>query len=129
MMHGGPISWTSRLQSLVALSSTEAEYYAITDAVQEALWLRSLLNEIGCPQHDATTNVFEDNKGARDYCKSPLFQKKRTRKYHFVRNHIEDGTIRIVSVRSEDQFADFLTKALNFQELIRQVRRVMQVIE
>ena len=68
----------------------------------------------------------------RDSRKNPIFQ-KRTRhieiKYHFLKNHIEDGTIRIVSVRLEDQFADFLSKALNFQELMRQVRRVMQVIE
>ena len=81
--------------------------------MQEYYSRRSLLSEIGFPQRDAT-NVFEDNKGARDLCKNPIFQ-KRTRhieiKYHFVRNHIEDGTIRIVSVRSEDQFADFLTKA------------------
>ena len=131
MMNGGPISWCSRLQSHVALSSTEAEYYAITDAVQETLWLRSLLNELGFPQNDAT-EVYEDNKGARDLSKNPIYQ-KRTRhieiKYHFVRAHIDNGVIRIVSVGSSNQLADFLTKPLGYQELMRQVSRVMQVAE
>ena len=129
MMNGGPISWSSRLQSHVALSSTEAEYYAITDAVQEALWLRSLLGELGFPQRSATA-VYEDNKGARDLSKNPIYQ-KRTRhiqiKYHFVRSHIDNGTILIVPVNSEGQLADFLTKPLGYQELMRQVRRVMEV--
>ena len=131
MMNGGPISWSSRLQSHVALSSTEAEYYAITDAVQEALWLRSLLGELGFPQRSATA-VYEDNKGARDLSKNPIYQ-KRTRhiqiKYHFVRSHIDNGSILIVPVNSEGQLADFLTKPLGYQELMRQVRRVMVVAE
>ena len=57
VMNGGPISWCSRLQSIVALSSTEAEYYVMT----EALWLRSLLTELSFMQHGATV-VYEDNK-------------------------------------------------------------------
>ena len=127
MMNGGPVSWSSRLQSHVALSSTEAEYYAITDAVQEALWLRSLLSELGFPQRDATA-IYEDNKGARDLSKNPIYQ-KRTRhieiKYHFVRSHIDSGIIRIVPVSSSEQLADFLTKPLGVME----VRRVMEVVE
>ena len=47
IMNGGAICWRSRLQSIVALSSTEAEYVGVTPAVQEILWLRDLLCELG----------------------------------------------------------------------------------
>ena len=125
MMNGGLISWCSRLLSIVTLSNTEAEYYAMTDATQEALWLRSLLTELGFMQHGATV-VYEDNKGARDLCKNPVYP-KRTRhievKYHFVRRHVKDGTIEVCGVPSKLQLADFLTKP--YAELARQLESVM----
>ena len=75
---------------------------------------RSLLSELGFPQKSATA-VYEDNKGARDLSRNPIYQ-KRTRhiqiKYHFVRSRIYRlyGTIRIMPVNSGEQLVDFLTK-------------------
>src|SRR3954453_5475664 len=63
-LNGGPISWTSRRQSTVALSTTEAEYMAMCQAIREASWLRQLLNELGVYQDNKYTKVHADNKSA-----------------------------------------------------------------
>ena len=127
MLNGGPISWQSKLQSAVALSSTEAEYYALTDAVQEAIWIRQLMEEIGFKIEDPTP-VYEDNKGAKDLANNPMYH-KRTRhidiKYHFVRRYVQRGLVSVVATRSLNQYADFLTKPLNYPELMRQTTRIM----
>jgi hypothetical protein len=54
-MGGGAIGWSSKLQPIVALSSTEAEYMAATEAVKEVLWMRNILHEFGFPQHGASS--------------------------------------------------------------------------
>ena len=62
ILNGGAISWTSRRQPVVALSSTEAEYIAMTQAVKEVLWLRSLFLEVGAPNHAAEiSKIYSDN--------------------------------------------------------------------
>ena len=60
MLNNGPISWCSRRQQTVALSSTEAEYMALTLAAKETIWIRLLMTELGLMQDDAspTVNVF-----------------------------------------------------------------------
>ena len=68
MLNGGPVSWCSKKQATVALSSTEAEYIALTLAAKEATWLRLLLNELGLLQPDqqhALIKVFKNNKSAQ----------------------------------------------------------------
>ena len=64
---GGIISWRSKRQNIVALSSTEAEYVALTLASQEAIWLRRLLSSISFKQ-SAATQLYEDNQGAIEFC-------------------------------------------------------------
>ena len=64
------ISWRSRKQSIVALSTTEAEYVALCEASQEAVWLRRLLGDIGFTQNTPTV-VFEDNQGAIALSQNP----------------------------------------------------------
>jgi len=61
--NGGTISWVCRKQSCVALSSTEAEYIALAEACQEAVWLRNLLEDFNEKQEQPTI-IFEDNKAA-----------------------------------------------------------------
>ena len=62
------ISWKSKLQSIVALSSTEAEYESLSNAIQEAVWLRVLLKDIGFEKESAT-KIFKDNQGAVAFTK------------------------------------------------------------
>ena len=63
MMNSGCISWRSKKQRTVALSSTEAEYMELTEAVQEALWLKAFLCELGEMKSNKAVKVYEDNQG------------------------------------------------------------------
>ena len=64
------VSWKSKRQSIVALSSTEAEYVSLCGATQEAIWLQVLLDGMGFTQKNATT-IHEDNQGAITFAKNP----------------------------------------------------------
>jgi hypothetical protein len=112
----GPVSWCSKKQSIVALSSTESEYIAAGSAVQELLWLRGMLRELGAAP--ATTTVFCDNQGAKALAESSR-QHARTKhinvRYHFIRHHVRSGEIQVDWIPTAQQQADILTKALGAQ--------------
>jgi hypothetical protein len=118
LLNGGAISWASRKQPVVALSSTEAEYMAITQAVKEALWLRTLFLEMGAPRHAAEiTKLFSDNQGAIALANNPGFHGRSKHidiQYHFIRHHVnpETGTIQLEYLPTDDMTADVLTKGL-----------------
>ena len=111
---GGAITWMSKKQQTVALSSTEAEYVAMSDASREALWLRSLYGELSLPQ--AKPSVIKgDNNGAIAMTRNPQFHKRSKHidiKYHWIRDQIDEGAIEIESIRDPEQTADILTKGL-----------------
>ena len=70
LLGGGAIAWSSRKQSLVALSTVEAEYMALSVATQEAIWLRHLQEELGV-SNTVPTLIFEDNQGVISMAKNP----------------------------------------------------------
>ena len=111
----GAITWSSRRQSISALSSTEAEYVAISEAAREACWLRNVYTELGLLQEDVPTLIKGDNEGALAMVRNPQFHKRTKHiaiRWHWVRELAEDNTIRVESVRDLDQTADILTKPL-----------------
>lgn len=114
MLSSGPISWASKKQATVALSSTEAEYIALAAAVQDLIWLRLLLSELDCPQ--AATTIFEDNQGCIGLLKNPGSLHHRVKhidiKHHFLREQAEAGNINLSYISTSDNIADCLTKAL-----------------
>jgi hypothetical protein len=117
--NGGPVSWTSNLQKPIANSTAEAEYYAAGHASREIAWLRSLLKEIGFEQL-APTPLLCDNKSALLMVQNPVFHDRTKHidiKYHYVRQQYQAKVIELLSVRSEDELADFLTKPLKPQQL------------
>ncbi len=71
----GPISWRSKRQTIVALSSTEAEYIALTEATKEAIWMRSLLTEMQLDDSDAV-HINMDNQGAIALARNPQFHNR-----------------------------------------------------
>ena len=119
---GGIISWRSKRHTIVALSSTEAEYVAVTLASQEAIWLRRLLSSISFKQSVAT-ELYEDNQGAIDLSKNPTHHSRTKHvdiKYHFIREAVERKDVNIVYCPTNMMIADTLTKGLakeRFQEL------------
>jgi hypothetical protein len=108
------VSWLSKKQPVVALSSTEAEYIAVTGASQEALWFKSILEEIGIYQE--TVIIHEDNEACINLSKNPQ-EFKRTRhiqiKYHFIRQLVKEGKIRLQYCTTKNQLADLFTKGVN----------------
>ena len=111
---GAAISWNSKKQPTAAISSSEAEYQAMAAAVQEVLYLRSLLEEMGVKSEGATV-IQEDNQSCIKICKNPVMQKRTKHidnKHHFVRERVEDGTVELQYCATEDICADLMTKAL-----------------
>ena len=112
---GGPVSWQSRMQTSVALSSMEAEYMAASAATQEAMWLNRLLHQLGFRTPRPTT-IYEDNKAAILFADHPGDHRRSkhidTRKY-FVRDAVLNGDVQLVYVPTTRQIADGLTKPLS----------------
>jgi hypothetical protein len=112
---GAVIAWRSKSQRSVSLSSTEAEYVAISEVAMEILYVAGILKFLGVPlEYPITVNV--DNIGAV-YLSKNATTGSRTKhidtRYHFVREYIEDGIVKVQFVRSEDNHADIFTKNLN----------------
>ncbi|KAH9782190.1 Integrase catalytic domain-containing protein [Citrus sinensis] len=113
MLNGCIISWKASLQHVVALSTTEAEYTATTEAVKEALWLKGMIEELGVSQK--TVEVHCDSSSAI-YLSKNLAHHQRTKhidvKLHFIRNEMSKGIIKMVKVHTDDNPADILTKVV-----------------
>lgn len=115
-MSGGSISWASKRQPTVAMSSTEAEYMALASATQEAIWLKQFGQELHPPLKDRPLTIMCDNQGAKALAESDGFRGRSKHidiKHHFLREHVEDNTISISYIPTEDMVADNLTKAVN----------------
>jgi len=121
MMYGGPVSWSSKRQSTVALSTCEAEYIAMTQAAKEASWLRILLTELGVSKTEAV-KIFVDNQGAIALAKNPEFHTRTKHidiQYHYVRQEVENGRIQLGFIDTDSMLADCLTKPLSRIKLQR----------
>ena len=118
---GAAISWASKRQQTVALSSTEAEYIAACAAAQEVMYLRALLSSLEHTQEDPTT-LHQDNQGAIAIGKD-FASNRRTKhidiKYHYIRERVEKGDIRLQYLNTEEMIADCLTKPVGKQILDR----------
>ncbi|KAK9057120.1 hypothetical protein SSX86_024487 [Deinandra increscens subsp. villosa] len=109
------ISWKSARQKSVSRSSTEAEYKALANATAELLWVKNLLHELGISITTSPT-LFCDNTGATYLCANPVYHSRMKHvalDYHFVRELITAGQLRVFHVNSHDQLADMLTKPLS----------------
>ncbi len=114
LVDGGAVSWASKKQELVTLSTAESEYVAATHAAKEAIWLRRLISEVFRPLSEPTT-LHSDNQSAIALTRDGSYHARTKHidiRYHFIRYSIEAGSIRLLYVPTEDQTADILTKAL-----------------
>ena len=115
MMGGAPISWESRLQKSVAISTAEAEIIAASEATKEAISLRAILNEIGAIQ-DGPTHIRCDNQAAIAISQNPV-DHGRTKhievRHFFVREKTQDKQVILEYVNTQENVADGFTKALD----------------
>ncbi|KAG8501467.1 hypothetical protein CXB51_003773 [Gossypium anomalum] len=110
---GCAISWKATLQTTVALSTTEAEYMAITEACKEAIWLKGLFSELNEDLQIST--VFCDSQSAIFLTKDQMFHERTKHidvRYHFVRDIIARGDIVVRKISTHENPADMMTKSL-----------------
>lgn len=108
-----PISWSSKKQSTIARSSTEAEFRSVASATSELNWISKLRLELGMPFSSPT--IYCENVGATYLCANPVFHSRLKHvaiDFHFVREQVQRKVLRVVHVHSSDQLADSLTKPL-----------------
>lgn len=111
---GAAVSWKSRKQSYVALSTAEAEYMALANDAQEAVWIQELIGELRNETARPVT-INEDNQATIQMSKNPQFHGRAKHigiKYNFIREQIEKGTVEPIYCRTSDMVADMLTKGL-----------------
>uniref|UniRef100_A0A2N9FWB6 Uncharacterized protein n=1 Tax=Fagus sylvatica TaxID=28930 RepID=A0A2N9FWB6_FAGSY len=123
------ISWRSKKHSVVARSSTEAEYRALADTTFELLWLRWLLQDLGVFTSSATP-ICCDNRSTIQIARNDVFH-ERTKHIeidcHLVRHHLLQGSLQLISVSSHDQLADIFTKSHptgRFRDLVSKLQLV-----
>jgi hypothetical protein len=126
ILNGAAVSWSSKQQEIVSLSTTEAEYIAITYTAKEAIWLRYFMAELFGPITFPFL-LYNDNQSAISLAHAELGQfHARTKhidiRYHFIREQIGNGTLEVVYCPTAEMTADVLTKALaafKFKPLIQ----------
>ena len=117
LLHGAPIAWSARKQTILALSTAEAEYIALTAVGREVLYLQALITELYAPTVLITPPipVYCDNQGAIALTSNSKFHARTKHidlRFHFVCSLVKDGTIDIRYCPTENNIADAFTKAL-----------------
>ena len=110
---GGAISWTSRAQRTIALSSTEAEYMALSDCSRQVVWMHTLLGELG--YNLAPIPICGDNQGSIFIASNPVTEKRSKHidiRYHYIREVIERKLAEVFFIDGDKNPADLLTKNL-----------------
>jgi hypothetical protein len=114
LIDGGAVSWSSKRQDIISLSTTESEYVAATHAAKEALWLRSFIGQIFAPFTEPIT-LFSDNQSAIALTKDHQYH-ARTKHidihFHFICWIIDNGKLCLIYCPTADMVADTLTRAL-----------------
>eukprot|EP00253_Pinus_taeda_P035760 PITA_35760 len=126
----GAISWASKKQPIVALSTAEAEYVAATTAVCQAVWMRRMLKSLG--QEQAKTTVFFCDDGSTiALSKNSVFHKRTKHidtRFHFIKELVNNGEIVLEHCRTQEQVADILTKPLD-QKNFEFLRKCLGMID
>ncbi|CAL8138644.1 unnamed protein product [Prunus armeniaca] len=110
----GVFSWASVKQNCVALSTAEAEYISAAEATTQAIWLRFVLEDFGELQTEATS-LHCDNISTIAITKNPVFHQKTKhidRRYHFIKDALQEGVINLEYCPTNEQLADIFTKPL-----------------
>lgn len=123
MLSNAAVSWKSKKQTVIALSTAEAEYVALSTATQEVSWMRKLLDDLG-ENSDAPTTIHEDNQSAMAIATNPV-NHNRTKhidiKYHYIRQAVQENMVKLQYCPTSDMVADVLTKPV-YTETFKRLR-------
>lgn len=115
-LFGGTISWSSKKQDIVALSSAESEYVALTEACKELIWIKEVLRGFDVFENTPTTTL-TDSQSVIALMTNQRFSHRSKHidlRYHFLKHQVEEGNITLKYVPTEENVADILTKPLGF---------------
>jgi hypothetical protein len=128
---GAPISWKSKSGKSVTLSSTEAEYLAMSECAKELIFIKNVLETMGI-KVKLPIEIKVDNTGAI-FLSNNYTSGQRTKhidvRVHFVRQYIEDGIFKIVFVKSENNDADIFTKNTSEEIFKEQSEKIVEIIK
>ncbi|GJV85627.1 hypothetical protein Tco_1525525, partial [Tanacetum coccineum] len=126
VLNGGTVDWKSSKQSTTAMSAIESEYIAASEAVIEVVWIRKFILGLGIvPTINEPLNMYFDNSAAVHYANKHGIQRGARhyhRRYHYVRECVELGEIRILKVHTDNNLADPFANALSNMELTQHAR-------
>jgi hypothetical protein len=127
-LNGGAISWASRKQPCVALSTMEAEYVACSAAVQEAVWLRRFLKHLGIAKDSGSpTVIYCDSQAAIAFTKDPKFHSRGKHisiKYNFIRDMVTRNKVLLEFVPTRAMLADPFTKPIAKEQFSSQMKSI-----
>uniref|UniRef100_A0A2N9H4X0 Integrase catalytic domain-containing protein n=1 Tax=Fagus sylvatica TaxID=28930 RepID=A0A2N9H4X0_FAGSY len=116
ILGGGAVSWCSKKQSCIALSTMESEYVACSAAVQEAVWLRRFLQRLGVTAHaEDAVLLYSDSTSALAYAKGPKYHGKAKHielRYHYIRDMVSQREVILQHISTSSMVADPLTKPI-----------------
>lgn len=118
LMASGAISWASKKQPVVALSTTEAEYIAAAFCATQCVWLRRVLEKIGAEEESATV-IHCDNSSTIQLSKHPVLHGKSKHievRFHYLRELVSGETVKLEYCATQDQVADIFTKPLKLEQ-------------
>lgn len=121
LLSTGAVSWSSKKQPVVTLSTTEAEFIAAASCACQGIWMRRVLDKLGCNQSKCTA-IFCDNSSTIKLSRNPVMHGRSKHidvRFHFLRELTRDGVVELVHCGSQSQFADIMTKPLKLETFER----------
>ncbi|GJS93535.1 retrovirus-related pol polyprotein from transposon TNT 1-94 [Tanacetum coccineum] len=128
LLNSGVVSWSSKKQPIVTLSTTEAEFVAAASCACQAVWLRRIMEYLDHDQNSSTT-IFCDNSSTVELSRNPVLHGRSKHidvRFHFLRELTRDNVVRLVHCPTQDQVADIMTKPLKL-DLFTRFRSLMGV--
>lgn len=130
LIAGGAVSWCSKKQPIVALSTTEAEYIAAVSCATQAIWLTRVLGEIGEEDEDCIL-IKCDNNSAIQLSKNPVHHGRSKHievRFHYLRELTKEGKVKLIHCGTQDQVADIMTKPLKL-DTFKKLKKMMGIVE
>lgn len=121
LLNGAAICWSSRKQEIVTFSSTEAEYVAATSSACHCVWLKEILQELDVENCDYV-DIMCDNSSAIKLSKNPVMHRRTKHidvRYHYLRDLVNEGAMKLVFCGTNDQVADIMTKPMKLDQFMK----------
>jgi hypothetical protein len=121
MLGTGAVSWSSKKQPVVTLSTTEAEFIAAASCACQGVWLRRILEKLGHVQGMCTT-IYCDNSSAIKLSRNPVLHGRSKHidvRFHFLRELTRDGVVELVHCNTQEQVSDIMTKPLKLEVFLK----------